>query len=278
MIDAREIISQQKLDGSWGNFHCLSWPVKGQALSTEQALRRLYILGYTAEDKPIRRAIKYMERHLGKPVSTIFYEQKHDPKLYTDLMLAAWLRLFVPEHPGAMRIARQWAAVLEADFETGERNQENYLQAFQEQFGKVPNLNAPCLMNFFTFYHMILLQDVLSRETENAMLDWMISNPKGMSYVYEKPLNEPPEFLSRGASRYLGALEVLADYKLAPEKLGFAVEWLNAHKVNGQWDMGAKAKDGVYFPISENWRNLEDRRQDCTQRITKLLYKITQRG
>ena len=58
---AKEIISLQKPDGSWGYFHTLSNPTKSQPITTEQALRRLKILGLTENDEPIQRALKYIE-------------------------------------------------------------------------------------------------------------------------------------------------------------------------------------------------------------------------
>ncbi len=50
---ASEIIELQKDDGSWGYFHTLSNPSKRNPITTEQAIRRLEILGYTINDKPI---------------------------------------------------------------------------------------------------------------------------------------------------------------------------------------------------------------------------------
>ena len=48
-----QILSQRREDGLWGNFHTLSCPVPGRNYTTEQAIRRLYYLGYTAEDEVI---------------------------------------------------------------------------------------------------------------------------------------------------------------------------------------------------------------------------------
>lgn len=47
---SKEIISLQKEEGLWGYFHTLSEPDK-YPITTEQALRRLLILGYTIEDE-----------------------------------------------------------------------------------------------------------------------------------------------------------------------------------------------------------------------------------
>ncbi|MDO5397714.1 MAG: hypothetical protein Q4G33_07270 [bacterium] len=55
---AEKIISLQNSDGTWGNmFHSLCPPNKRYPLTTEQALRRLKILGFTIKDAPIRKAL-----------------------------------------------------------------------------------------------------------------------------------------------------------------------------------------------------------------------------
>lgn len=38
--------------------------------------------------------------------------------------------------------------------------------------------------------------------------------------------------------------------------------------------MGAKARDGVYFPLSDDWRSARRREGDYTQRIERLLQKL----
>ena len=126
---------------------------------------------------------------------------------------------------------------------------------------------------------MSLLQGLLTPTTELCLLDYILSKPDGIYYVYSGPLNRPPEiFSSKNTNGYIAALEILSGYGLAKEKLGFAVDWINKHRdANGQWDLGAKANDGVYFPLSDSWRKAEDRKADCTYRIIALLQKLISR-
>ena len=99
-----------------------------------------------------------------------------------------------------------------------------------------------------------------------------MSKPDGMYYIYDKPLNQPPEiFSSHDSSHYLAAIEVLSRYGQAEGKLNFVRAWLYANQEgNGQWDFGEKAKDNVYFPLSDRWSK-ETRIADSTYRINKLL-------
>ncbi len=85
----------------------------------------------------------------------------------------------------------------------------------------------------------------------------------------------PKEFQSVETSRYLEAIDILSGYKLAKEKLGFVVKWLEDNKdENGQWDLGVKAKDNLYFPLSDSWRSAECRKADCTAKIAAIIDKL----
>jgi hypothetical protein len=53
---AKKILELQQNNGSWGYFHSLSNPTPKQPMTTEQALRRLEILGFTINDNPIQKA------------------------------------------------------------------------------------------------------------------------------------------------------------------------------------------------------------------------------
>lgn len=57
---AKQILDSRDSEGMWGNFHTLSQPAGNKAITTEQALRRLRILGFTKDDKPIRQALDRM--------------------------------------------------------------------------------------------------------------------------------------------------------------------------------------------------------------------------
>jgi hypothetical protein len=272
----QEIVDLQHEDGSWGFFHALSQPTKKQPITTEQALRRLRILGLTVSDEPVRRALSYTERCLCG-VSSIpdRAEVKPDWGLFVETMLATWLKIFIPEHEPALAVAARWARVMEETFVDASYDQLVYESAYRAALhpkGK----DVWYFKSLCNFYPLTLLSNMLTPETESRMLDYVISYPTGIYYITNTPLNVLPEdFTAREATQYLAAIELLADYKLAGSKLGFVAEWLRKQRdENGQWDMGAKVKDGVYFPLSDSWRKIEDRKRDCTERITTLLRKL----
>jgi hypothetical protein len=268
----QQILGFQREDGGWGYFHTLSQPTKAQPMTTEQALRRLRILGLTKDDEPIARSIAYMEQNLIKPFPTVFHEKKHDSKTYGDLMLSTWIKLFDPNNEAALVIARKWAKIIGSAFQSGTYSDERYVSAYEKEFVKL-NPKAGCLADFVVFYQLALLPGLLSRDAESAMLDYVLPHKRGIAYIYNSPVNVLPEvFMSKSASRYLSAMELLAAYDSAPKKLGFVAKWLSDNRsADGMWDMGAAVKDGIHFPISDSWRKPEDRRRDCTLRISKLI-------
>ncbi|MDR1705152.1 MAG: hypothetical protein LBS19_10795 [Clostridiales bacterium] len=130
------------------------------------------------------------------------------------------------------------------------------------------------MKDFYGFYHMALLPGALPPETEGAVLEYILNHPKGMYYICPGPINRLPErFKSREASRWLGAIEILARFPRARNHLKFALDWILMNKdIDGEgWDMGAEARDGIYFPLSDSWRNPSDRRLDCSHRVRALI-------
>lgn len=272
---AKEILDSRNTEGMWGIFHTLSQPVKNKPITTEQAIRRLRILGFTKDDAPIQAVLERMCLCVsGQRKIDNYSEKTHDWRLFEKLMLSAWIRLFDPENEIALNVAGQWAFIAEKAFSSGQYSKNDDIEAFTLQFGRKPQSGFET--GFGMFYHAALLQGVLTPATESLLLDYYLTRPEGIYYIYEKCLSVLPEnFTSKKTSHYLAAIELLSGYRQAPKKLGFVAEWLDSNKnEQGQWDLGPTAKDGVYFPLSDSWRKQEDRISDCTERITNLLQKL----
>ena len=274
---AKEVIGLQKEDGSWGYFHTLSNPVNRHSITTEQALRRLQILGYTIDDLPIERAVEYLHDCLtGKSQIPDRREKLHDWDIFTSLMFSTWIRRFTPDDALANSTAEKWAEVISCAFLYGTYNHDNYAHSYKKIFGIKPRGGR--IVDFVTFYQISILTDLLDNATEQAMFEYVLNHAEGIYYIYEGCLSVlPEEFISRKSGRYMGAIELLSGYKnpVCRERLSFVTEWLNKNKgPDGMWDMGSIVKDGVHFPLSDSWRGSDTRKQDCTYRITRLLRNI----
>ena len=270
---ANAILEQQKADGAWGYFHTLSEPGK-QPITTEQAIRRLSIFGFTIDDEPIQRVVVYMEDCLtGRKQLPDRREKLHDWDIFTSLMLSAWIRRFTSDCPAANAVAVQWAGCVTGGFASGAYAQADYEAAYAAAFGMKPAGGR--LIDFVSFYQVSLLADGLDKAAERLVADYILHHKSGIYYVYDKPLATPPAFASKAASRYLSALELLAAYRESTDLLSFAARWLeNNQNENGAWDMSAAANDSICFPLSDSWRSKAVREADCTYRIQKLLAQI----
>lgn len=270
---SKEIISLQNRDGLWGYFHTLSEPNK-HPITTEQALRRLQILGYTIDDMCIQKAVDYMHDCLiGKKEMPDRREKTHDWDIFMQLMLSTWIRRFTKDDASANAIANTWADIISASFKSGTYSHEDYLLAYKQVFSQ--KAQGGRLIDFVSFYQVSLVADCLDSNIECAVFDYIINHEAGIYYIYNHPVcNLPKTFESKESSRYLRAIELLSDYKNNIDKLTFVVEWLNAQKNTAdKWDMGSRVKDFIYFPLSDNW-NKESRIKDCTFRIEQLINKI----
>ena len=276
---AKEIIGLQHTDGSWGYFHTLSNPTPKQPITTEQALRRLEILGYTIEDKPIKDAVKYLDNCLTGVIKTPDRDEKtHNWKIYTDLMLSTWIKIFTNGNKNANNIAEKWRQIISSSFAEGKYDHKQYTSVFENIFKTKLNPKAGRHIDFVHFYPISLLSNVLDKTIEAEYFRYILEHDTGMYYIYGNKLNEVPQtFQSKNVSGYIRAIEILAKYD-NPEckkQLGFVVKWLKENMVEkDKWDMGKESKDGVNFPLSDSWRNGEDRIKDCTYRIGKLLERL----
>ena len=266
---ANQIISMQHPDGSWGCYHTLRGD-SDTPMTTEMALHRLELLDYTAEDDCIKRAIAHMETLLHTGELPEGKEKTSDFETFVDLIAAAWIRRFTNQCEPANEIAGKWAQVITNAFISGTYSQTDYDACYTQVFGRKPKGGR--LIDFVNFYQLSILPGMLDKKTESYMLDYVLRHEGGIYYVYENRLDKvPDEFQSKKASRYLAAIELLSRYESGKDKLSFAYDWLKAHQqADKTWDMGAAAKDGVYFPLSDRWDKIT-RITDSTHRIGKLI-------
>lgn len=273
---AAAILSAQQQDGTWGaGFHGMAQPTNAP-LTTEQALRRLHALGFTREDEPIRRCVDTLAACLrGERKIDTYWEKGIDWAMYEPLMLSAWIRRFDPDQPDALVYAKRWAKVIEAAFAEGTLDDAAWDAAYEAEFHRQERHPQPIRLS--ALYHAMLLPGVLSAATERAFVQHLLTRPDGMYYVYPKPLMHPPAiFAAKETSYWLAAVELLAEYPTSRELLHFAAAYLYMHaEPDGPWDFGPKANDKVYFPLSDSWRTEVLRKADCTERIRRLLEKIT---
>ena len=201
-------------------------------------------------------------------------EKLHDWDIFTALMLSTRIRRFTNDVPEANAVAAKWAEIITAAFFSGGYDHAAYVRAYRDIHGLRPSGGR--LIDFVNFYPVSLLRNALDPATENRMVSHMLNHPGGIYYIYEKPVSVlPNDFTGKISSRYIAAIELLADYRKSTGQLAFVKEWLTVNRIDdGKWDMGSTANDRYYFPLSDSWRRKDDRLKDCTERISALLNKL----
>ncbi|MBP7401225.1 MAG: hypothetical protein KBA30_01255 [Clostridia bacterium] len=273
---ARALLDMQRPDGSWGQFHSQTAPYREP--TTEQALRRLRILGFTRTDEPIRRALSYLRDCLdGRRTIPDRREKWIGFDMYMETALAAGIREFDPDDPSAARIAARWREVVSEAFSGGFYDEGAYRSAFLRVFG-FPCGNHARYIDFVALYPVALLAAELGPETGAAVVRYVLDHPAGLYYVSGGPLRSHPKSLAdRGVSAWMAAIGLLARYpgERARGELRFAADWLEqVRDPAGFWDMGPGARDGIYLPLSDSWRDPGVRRSDCTLHVGELLGRL----
>jgi hypothetical protein len=191
-------------------------------------------------------------------------------------MLSTWIRKFTKNDTFANKIADTWASIISFAFSDSEYNHLKYATAYEDAFGIKPQGGR--LVDFVSFYQVSLVADRFTEKTESMVFDYILNHKNGIYYIYDRPIGNavlsvlPECFASKKASRYLAAIEILSEYLRNTNKLNFVMDWIESNRnANGKWDMGSKVNDKVYFPLSDDWKNKNNREVDCTYRIQNLL-------
>lgn len=274
---AKKIISLQTSSGNWGYFHTLSTSSKVNKITTEQALRRLQILGFTENDKVINRSLKYLHNCLcHKDSIPDRIEKSHNWSIYVELMLSTWIRRFSNKFEKANEIANKWGIIFSVSFTKNGLCIESFNKEFINQFSEKPF--GPRLLDPINFYTLSIISNTLSRINEKHIIDYVIHHPTGIYYIYGKCISTLPSlFQSKQTNTFLSAIELLAEQKYikSNKQLRYIIPWLNKNQsIESTWDLGPSVKDGVHFPLSDSWRLSANRVHDCTNRINKLLDSI----
>lgn len=273
---AKQILDQQDERGLWGPFHTLANPVSG-LISTEQAIQRLEILGYTINDPPIQKTIDFMnDCILRKKEMPDKREKSHNWDLFSDLMFAAWIRRFTKDLQTANTVASKWAEILTESFKSGRFSQDRYNHFYEKIF--MEPIRGPRFLDFMNFYHVSLLTEELAPEIEGIVLKHMMNYETGIYYCgYQKSLNTLPAlFQSKETTRFLASIELIARYKSSGPLLGHVQSWIEKNSIGpDMWDLGPASKDSIHLPLSDSWRSKENRILDSTCWINRILTGIS---
>lgn len=117
----------------------------------------------------------------------------------------------------------------------------------------------------------------MDSHTEQNWLEYILDHEQGIYYFgYKQKLSALPGFRDGGQTvKFIRSTMLLSEYCNQGGQLAFVADWLRSNRHNEEWDLGSKAKDGILFPLSDSWKDMQTRISDCTHVLKKLLSAIT---
>ena len=226
---AKKLLDMQLDDGSWGYFHTLYSDSK-LPITTEQALRRLEILGFTSDDRPIKNVLKYMHNCLiGKTQFPDRVEKFANWHIGKDFLLATWIKIFTEKDNAANDIAQKWVDIINASFKNSKYDHNIYKETYIKTFG-IKTIHESIAI----FYLVSIVTNLLDKNIEKYYFKYILENNTGIYYMYDKKLALLPDnFMGKETNRYLRAIELLSKFN-NPEgqkQLYFIGKWLNKYKI-----------------------------------------------
>ena len=101
-------------------------------------------------------------------------EKIQDWEIFSNLMLATWIRLFVDDNVAANRVAQQWAEVITAGFENGRFDYNKYVDAYAKAIRLPPKVAR--ILGCTSFYPVSLVAGCLDKKIENAYIEHIINS------------------------------------------------------------------------------------------------------
>lgn len=267
-----ELAQAQQADGSWGRFHSRDSALRLRFPTSELALYRARALGLSPEEAFVQRSLQWMEAILMGKAAWSDPAEKHEGwPINTRFITAGTLALFDSANPFLPPLADRWVKVVNATFANGTYDPVAERQAHLEANGIH---SAGKYLKLAALYPLALLATHtvrLDTGIEERFLRWLCEKRDGIYYVYGGCLLAPPALTAPHFQNWLDALGLILRFKSGRSLCEEAFNWLWNQQQEGFWDFGAAARQHLYFPLSESWRNVQDRRIDCSISVLSLL-------
>lgn len=271
----QELADEQWADGGWGAFHSRSTRLKQRIRSTEVGVERALSLGLDASHPILQKASAYILAIMQGDIEFPDYHEKNDRwQTGMRLFLASTLSLIYPDHPALNDDRALWHEIARRTFQSGKYSEQDETNAHADLTGATVRDSYLVLNNKYQLNILGSIPGMLSEQLEIALLQWLWERPDGIGYL-EIPLNQLPPTKPGPFDRWLTSLEMLS--RLFPTWVRFAqssIEWLWTQRdERGYWDFGPRPSSIVFLPLSDNWRNRQNRLFDWTTRVLILLRK-----
>ena len=270
----KTLAAEQWEDGSWGAFHSQNTKVKQKIPTTEIGVERALALGLDGEVPLLCKAADYilsiMNGHRPFPDR---HEKNDRWQTGMRMFLASTLSLIYPNHPELEPDRNLWWEIAEEAFQSGTYREMDEVQVHKRLTGVTVKNSYLVLNNRYQLNILGSIPGTLPRQLEKSLLKWLWSREDGIGYLgvslHSAPLQKPGT-----VDRWLASLELLSR--------GFhrwvdAMDWLwSLRKEDGFGDFGPRPSSITNLPLSDTWRNKQNRVSDWSTRVLILMRRFYQ--
>ncbi len=269
--------NSQQADGSWGRFHTQDSSVKQPIPTTEAAIHEALGIGLDGTHPVLARVIPLLLAYMDGRLDWPDPPEKHDNPLawyvWERHYAAAALAQIDPTHPSLDVFWALWAEALTAAFQSGAYDRQREIAVLNDLL--------QCRMKNPVPFHVLPPLLILSaggrrlpQELERRVLDFVLHYPRGIYYVYDQAISNPPPLAAKHFWNWFRAHQLLSRFPLWKERCAEAANWIWRQRgSDGLWDLGAGAYRRPYscFPLSEDWCHPLNRRVDSSLEMLGLL-------
>ena len=273
----RELADEQWPDGGWGAFHSRNSKRRQKILTTEMGVERALALGLDAGHPILQKASDYIQSIMqGEAVFPDTYEKNDRWPTGMRLFLASTLSRIHPIHPTLDADRQLWCEIAQRTFQSGRYSEQDEIAAHADLTGATVKDTYLVLKSKYQLNILGSIPGTLPPGIERALLTWLWQRPEGIGNL-GLPLFQPPPDNPNYVDRWLSSLELLS--RCFPAWVRFvepSIGWLlDQRDDRGYWDFGPRPVSSAFLPLSDQWRDRQNRQFDWTTRVLTLLRRYS---
>jgi hypothetical protein len=270
------IRSEQRSNGGWGHFHGARNPPAYRVPNGEHGIDRALALGLDASHPILRKAVRYLEGLLTARLP--FPEGERNERC-----VLGW-RLFAASKLAEVDATRRslhttwttWAHIVCTSFARGRYDPMAERIAHRQLHGIRGELRYLHLSNRYAVALLGSRAGDLPARVERAYVSWLCTRPGGIIYLGVPVGQAPVRQNAYVVDRWFTSHEVLSRFPSWRRLSIASMQWLwSQQRHSGFWDLGRRAAESAYFPLSPDWRSPVSRRQDWSVRVLVLISTLS---
>ncbi|MGF7059511.1 hypothetical protein [Brassicibacter mesophilus] len=260
----KDIVNEQRSDGSWGRFHSQNSKIKQKYSTTEKSVNYLNYLGLKRGDNSVDRVCNYMESLLND--LSLWPDSWEDNKWYkpgAPLFASSKLSVFGSSDKRYKEICEKWIHILSESFSDGKYS-ESKANSIGEKLLGVDIHDRYIGLN--STYNLTLYSNnthKIPKEIQRYYLHWLHTNPKNICYKISTPSKKPNQIDNVGElSDWIIVMKLLSNFDGFYDEFRDELQWLiNSSDDKGLWDLDKALSK---YKLSDNWRSSINRKIDQT--------------